>query len=156
MAPHVVERAERIATTAHAGQVDKVGEPYIGHPRRVASRVEDWGGSSSQIAAAWLHDVLEDTPITADDLAREGIPSDVVVMVQALTTSGEEPAQRYASRVVAVPGAVLVKRADLADNSDPVRLAKLSEATRDRLTAKYAAFAAMLEAASQTQENTPL
>lgn len=72
-----VELARQIATTAHAGQTDKAGRPYIDHPRRVASRLVDL----QEQAAAWLHDVIEDTGVTAVDLLKAGIDDAVVQAV---------------------------------------------------------------------------
>lgn len=68
--------AERIAREAHEGQFDKAGRPYVEHPARVAAWAArlDPDAPSAVIEAAWLHDVLEDTPFTRDDLAALGIP----------------------------------------------------------------------------------
>ena len=76
-----LERAIEIAAAAHAGQVDKAGQPYILHPIRVMLRVT---GSHARMAAI-LHDVVEDTPVTIDQLVGEGFPAEVVAAVIALT-----------------------------------------------------------------------
>lgn len=141
--------ADQIAVDAHRGQTDKGGAPYIGHPRRVARRVAVHGGSTEQRAAALLHDVLEDTPATADELLRHGIPGQVVTAVVALTKIDGEPYQQAVRRAAADPIANLVKWCDLEDNTDPDRLALLDEATRERLTAKYRRAADVLDAASE-------
>src|SRR5690606_11747524 len=108
----------------------------------VAARV---AGDDNAVATAWLHDVVEDTPVTLADL-EESFPAEVTIAVDALTRRpGEDPADYYA-RVRAVPLALAVKLADLADNSDPQRLARLDAATRDRLIAKYARAQAELTA----------
>ncbi|KXX58406.1 HD domain-containing protein [Rhodococcus sp. LB1] len=138
----IAQLAEQIASAAHDGQVDKAGQPYIAHPARVAARV---GGDERAVAAAWLHDVVEDSDVTLADL-EESFPVEVTAAVDALTRrGGEDPADYYA-RVRQVPLALTVKLADLADNSDPQRLAQLDAATRDRLTAKYARARAELTA----------
>lgn len=135
-------RAEQIAAVAHRGQVDKGGQPYITHPARVAARV---AGDENAVAAAWLHDVVEDTTVTLAEL-EESFPAEVTTAVDALTRRhGEAPADYYA-RVREVPLALTVKLADMADNSDPQRLARLDAATRDRLIAKYARARAELTA----------
>lgn len=126
-----VELARRIATRAHAGQTDKAGRPYIDHPRRVAARVNDL----REQAAAWLHDVIEDTTVTAARLLEEGIDDDVVSAVELLTRIGDDA--DYYARIAADPIAREVKLADIADNTDPVRTALLDPATRDRLASKY-------------------
>jgi hypothetical protein len=78
-----LQRAEQIATEVHAGQVDKAGAPSIDHPRRVAGHTD---GSPDAVAAAWLHDVLEDGPFN-DTEFRYGM---AVLAQQAL---GETPAE---------------------------------------------------------------
>ena len=128
-----VDDAIRIARAAHDGQVDKSGKPYIDHPLRVMGRVS---GEHARMAAV-LHDVVEDTPVTADDLLAAGCPSEVVATVLALTHRDDEAQEDYLARVLADPVAVAVKRADIADNTSPPRLALLDTATQDRLRAKY-------------------
>jgi len=134
MADTVTTTAQRIATVAHAGQTDKAGQPYIGHPGRVAARLT---GDQLAEAAAWLHDVLEDTGTTAADLTAQGIPASVISAVEALTRRDGEAPDDYYARVAANPLALQVKRADMADNTDPERLARLDPALRARLEAKY-------------------
>ncbi|MCL2455770.1 MAG: HD domain-containing protein [Micrococcales bacterium] len=141
----VVALARQIATRAHDGQVDKAGHPYIGHPARVAARVEADGGDERAVAAAWLHDVLEDTPVTAAGLLAAGMPAEVVEAVQAVTRRDGEPVERYFARINAHPLAVRVKHADLADNTDPARTVELDPATARRLAAKYARAARLLD-----------
>lgn len=63
-----VARAQRIAGEAHAGQVDKAGLPCAEHPRRVAARLEKADAPAEVVAAGWLHDVMEDPDVTAEDL----------------------------------------------------------------------------------------
>lgn len=142
--PTLAAAAREVATAAHAGQVDKSGAAYIGHPARVAARLT---GDDAQ-AVGWLHDVVEDTPVTLDDLRRD-FPDHVVAAVDALTRRPDEQPDDYYARVARDPLAVRVKLADVADNSDPARLAALDPATRDRLTAKYANARARLTGAGQ-------
>lgn len=148
--PWNVIAAERIAHQAHKGQIDKAGEPYIEHPRRVAGYLPlaDMAGK----AAAWLHDVLEDTPWTAEGLRVQKVPEEVVVAVVALTRMDEsnimyasdvrpehiEPVESYYRRVAANDIAWRVKLADIRDNLDPIRMAKLDAVTQARLVRKYA------------------
>lgn len=135
--PALVETARRLATQAHGAQKDKAGNPYIDHPRRVAERLEAAGASAQAVAAGWLHDVLEDTPTTATDLAAVGIPAEVIDAVTAVTKRPGEPTEDYAARIRASALGLQVKEADLADNCDPARMALLDENTRERLTSKY-------------------
>lgn len=127
-------RAQRLATRAHAGQVDKAGEPYIGHLERVAGRVT----TVEAKVVAWLHDVMEDCGLGMSDLLAAGIPSHVATAVVAVNRQPAEDAESYYRRVAANPLALQVKAADIADNTDPARLAVLDEPTRDRLIEKYA------------------
>lgn len=137
----ISELAETVARTAHDGQFDKAGQPYISHPARVAARVAD---DEHAVVVAWLHDVVEDTATTLTELAAT-FPAAVVRAVDALTKRPGEPVNAYYARVRAVPLARRVKLADLADNSDATRLARLDPATRERLRAKYAHAHAVLD-----------
>lgn len=142
-----MELALSIAREAHEGQVDKSGHAYIGHPTRVAERLRRRhpNAGAGVIAAALLHDVLEDTALTRSDLIDRGIPSDVVDDVEAVTKRAGEPAEEYFARVRARAGARAVKHADIEDNTDPARLELLDEATRQRLIAKYTRSLQLLE-----------
>lgn len=137
--------ARAVAIAAHADQTDKAGEPYWTHPARVAGAVERQGGSVHAVAAAWLHDVVEDTPLTFEDLRVIGFDNTTVGLVDALTRredeSHEEAVKRAATRG---PGARLVKRCDVQDNMDPNRLALLDVETQRRLFKKYSNALAIL------------
>jgi (p)ppGpp synthase/HD superfamily hydrolase len=126
--------AERIAREAHAGQVDKAGRDYRDHPRRVALAVEHLGPVA--VAAAWLHDVVEDTPWTPVGL-REHLPSEVVDIVALLTRQADQHPDDYYAQVRTHPTALAIKLADIADNADPARFDELDPALADRLRAKY-------------------
>lgn len=129
----LTELAQRIATGAHMGQVDKSGQPYITHPQRVAARLTDPDAQ----AAAWLHDVLEDTPTTAADLAHAGIPPHIIDAVVLLTRTPHQPSDLYYRQIRSNALALQVKLADIADNTDPDRVEALDETTRARLAKKY-------------------
>lgn len=129
---------EALAREAHAGQTDKAGRPYAEHLAAVAHGVRARGGSDEQIAAGWLHDAVEDDRLSRAWLDAAALPQSVKHMVLALTRGEGEDLESYTQRVRETPGALLVKEADLAHNADPARLAVLDEATRERLTAKYA------------------
>jgi hypothetical protein len=142
----LLELADLVASRAHAGQVDRAGVPYITHPRRVAARVAARGGTVEQQAAALLHDVLEDTTLTAEQLPLLGVPGSVVDAVLALTKRPDEPYADAVARAARHPLAGLVKRCDVEDNTDPDRLARLDATTRQRLETKYAQARAVLDA----------
>ncbi|MFE5619688.1 HD domain-containing protein [Streptomyces sp. NPDC056524] len=143
--PHLtLAQVESLAVVAHEGQTDKAGRPYAGHLRAVAEGVRARGGSEEQIAAAWLHDSVEDDALSPEWLESAELPRAVKDMVLALTKRPGEDLESYTGRILAVPGALLVKEADLAHNADPARLAVLDEPTRTRLTAKYATVRRLL------------
>ncbi|MFI8202183.1 HD domain-containing protein [Streptomyces sp. NPDC085937] len=135
---------EATARAAHAGQTDKAGRPYAEHLQAVAEGVRRRGGDEEQIAAAWLHDAVEDDKLSRAWLERASLTRRTKDIVLAVTKRSGEPPEDYAARVLATPGALLVKQADLAHNADPARLAVLDEATRTRLTAKYTRMRALL------------
>ena len=144
--------ARAFALAAHAGQVDKAGNAYAGHVARVATRVELAGYSPEHVAAAWLHDTIEDCEgIDEDLLADTGFVPEVVDAVEALTkrpATADRPKEDYLDavrRACVDPIARVVKAADNADNGDPARLAVLPEELRDRLTQKYAEARALLD-----------
>jgi len=136
-----LERALSIASTAHTGQVDKAGQPYVLHPLRVMLRLTD---PDARIVAA-LHDVVEDTDVTLDDLRAEGFSPAVLAGVDAVTRRNEETYDEFLLRAAADPIGRQVKRADLQDNLDPTRLPNPTERDLRRLE-KYRRALATLDA----------
>lgn len=142
--PGPVSVAEAVAVDAHRGQVDKAGRDYIDHPRRVAAIAQALAKKAGMArddvdavtAAAWLHDVVEDTESSESKL-RADFPTEVIDAVMAVTKRSGESAEDYFSRVRSNRIAVIVKTADLADNTDPARQALLDVETRARLGEKY-------------------
>ncbi|NDV89002.1 HD domain-containing protein [Aurantimonas aggregata] len=134
-----IERAAAIAEQAHADQVDKAGAPYITHPIRVALAVE---GEEAKIVAL-LHDVVEDSEWTLDQLSAAGFSDAVVKAVDALTHKDREDYFDAVRRAKANPLARVVKLADLADNCDRTRLGEITEQDERRLE-KYARARDML------------
>jgi (p)ppGpp synthase/HD superfamily hydrolase len=135
---------EALARTAHAAQTDKAGRPYTEHLQAVVDGVRERGGDDEQIAAAWLHDAVEDDVLSEDWLREAALTGRTKDIVLALTKREGEPPESYAKRIRTTPGALVVKASDLAHNADPARLAVLDEHTRARLTKKYAAMRALL------------
>lgn len=124
----LVEIAKAIAEEAHRGQTRRDGKrPYIVHPEAVADRV---GHSDECVAAAWLHDVLEDSSLTSDDLRQRGVPDPVIVAVEILTRDESMAYEDYLQRVAENPIARRVKVADM--------LANLSDTPTRRQIRKYA------------------
>jgi (p)ppGpp synthase/HD superfamily hydrolase len=130
-----VRAAQAMATEAHAGQVDKAGCPYIEHPQRVVGHLVN--PTPVQIVVAWLHDVVEDTGTTLEDV-ETAFGAEVAAAVDALTHRPGEAGDVYYSRVKANASARVVKDADLADNTDPERLKLLDPEVRAELESKYA------------------
>ena len=112
-----IEKALQIAAKAHEGQKDKEGLPYILHPLRVMQAVE---GEDAQIVAV-LHDVIEDTPVTAEDLRQAGFSEAVVAAVLCMTHRQDEP---YADYVVRCKGNDIARRVKMADLEDNSRLSR--------------------------------
>jgi hypothetical protein len=123
-----LEKAICIAVAAHSGQLDKEGAPYITHPLRVMAAVE---GDEAKIVAI-LHDVIEDTSVTIDDLRRDGFSEDLLVGVECVTHRPEDPYTDYVVRCKNHPLARKIKLADLVDNSRPERcLLRVERIDRD-------------------------
>lgn len=131
----VIAIADAIAAQAHKGQTDKLGNDYIHHPRSVARCVDQTNAAA--VAAALLHDVVEDSEMTPADLADCGIPAGVIAAVELLTRRDDVSSDEYYATIVKNPVAMEVKLADLADNTDPARFGRLDEATQRKLITKY-------------------
>lgn len=130
--------AIRLAVEAHAGQVDKGGNPYILHPLKVMY----WTKSDNECVkcAAVLHDAVEDNKdFTWERLLKEGMSERTVMCIVALTKMPGETYAQYKAKVKANPDAVLVKMADLRHNSDIRRLKGVTERDIAR-AAKYHEF----------------
>lgn len=127
-----LEKAIRIAAAAHEGQVDKAGSPYILHPLRVMLRVP----SPEARMAAVLHDVVEDTPWTLDQLQAEGFPPAVLQAIDSVTRREGESYEDFVRRAAQDPVGRLVKRADLLDNLDLSRIETPTAKDHERV-AKY-------------------
>ncbi|MBC8103927.1 MAG: HD domain-containing protein [Cytophagales bacterium] len=139
-----LERAVEIAARAHAGQVDKAGAPYLLHPLRLMLSVRTpW----EQMAAV-LHDVVEDTRVTLDDLRAEGFAAEVITAVEALTKRPGESRLEAAGRAAQDPVATTVKLADLADNMDLSRIPSPTERDYQRLKEYEQVRALLLERAA--------
>lgn len=119
-------------------QRDKNGRPYIEHLDAVALGTQVFTTDEEVIAAALLHDIVEDTDMTFAELLREGASRRQVKIVRALTKTAGEVQANYLNRVIAAgEDAMRVKLADLLHNTRPDRLAELPVYTRERLLKKY-------------------
>lgn len=130
-----VEDVDTFAAAAHAGQIDKIGVPYIEHVRAVAAGLAPFG--DDMVIAGLLHDVLEDTDWTVGQLRVIGIPARALAAVEAVTNQPGVPYEEKIRRIIHSPDATLVKIADNAHNSRPDRAAQLPPDKRKQLAAKY-------------------
>lgn len=124
-----LERAIEIAARTHAGQVDKGGAPYILHPLRVMLRV----APGAQQIVAVLHDVVEDSEVTFEDLGREGFSAEVINGLRAVTKVEGESYEDFVARAALDPVGKKVKLADLMENSDLSRIAEPSQKDLERI-----------------------
>ncbi len=137
----MTRRAMQIAYEAHQGQVDHGGYPYIFHPYHLAEQMTD----EYTVCAALLHDVVEDTPITLEQLATE-FPEPVTEAVRLLTHREGVDYMDYVAAIKQNSIAAAVKLADLRHNSDHSRLdpARTSQAEIRRYEEKYSNALALL------------
>ena len=138
------ERAIAIATEAHAGQVDKGGQPYILHPLRLMFALED---PTDRIVAV-LHDVVEDSPWGINELfVIENFSDEVCDAVWALTRQRGETYEDFIARAGSNPIARRVTLADLDDNSDMTRIPNPTQKDWDRARKYARAITTLLAAA---------
>ena len=138
----LTKKALRIAFDAHKNQVDRSGLPYVFHPFHLAEGMED----EISAAAALLHDVAEDTPVTFEAMALQGIPPEVIEILKLLTHGEDVPYLDYVRKISESGNAraVKIKLADLNHNADLSRLDEVTAADYQRLE-KHAAAKRLLE-----------
>jgi (p)ppGpp synthase/HD superfamily hydrolase len=142
-----VRGATVLAAHAHGAQVDKAGRPYMEHLERVRDSLAPHGDVA--MITGVLHDVLEDTAVTAADLSREGVPDFAVEAIRAVTRREGETYMELIRRAAAHPLGRLVKLADNADNADEGRLALLDAGRAASLRKRYARARQVLLAAAE-------
>jgi len=142
-----------IATIAHRGQLDKLGYDYIDHPARVAENF-DWLNEPVEHCTAWLHDVIEDTDISASDLLKAGMLPEIVQAVELLTRRTDVADADYYERIRQHPVALAVKLADIDDNLADWRFRKLDYDTQVRLSNKYYQARQLLQPTPDETENS--
>lgn len=128
----LLESALKIAIKAHEGQTDKAGKAYILHPLRIASSCST---IETQIVAL-LHDVVEDSSITLEDLKISGFPDTIIDAIDSVTRRRNESYMDFVCRCSKNPIGKVVKLLDLDDNMNIKRLSEISEADIKRLN-KY-------------------
>ena len=136
----LTKKAMKLCFQAHKDQVDKSGLPYVFHPFHLAEQMPD----EVTTAVALLHDVVEDTDYTIEDLVREGFPPEVTDAVKMMTHDDAVPYLDYVRGMKENPVTRTVKLADLKHNSDITRLDTVDEKAIKRVE-KYKKAIAILE-----------
>lgn len=139
----MTKKALCLCFEAHKDQVDKSGLPYVFHPFHLAEQME----SEAAVCTALLHDVVEDTDYTFNDLRQMGFDEAVLSALTLLTHDPAVPYMEYVTAIGQNPIARAVKLADLRHNSDLTRLDTITEKDRQRAE-KYKAAMALLESLS--------
>ena len=138
-----LSEAIKISALAHAGQFDKGGKPYILHPLHLMSQLL----FDPQLAAiAVLHDVIEDSATTLQDLTDFGMSGRIISAVSLLTHDSRDSYEEYINKICGNIDAVRVKRKDLQHNSDITRIKGVSRKDFDRLEKYHNAFVKLTEA----------
>ena len=132
--------AMRLCFQAHKNQTDKSGIPYVFHPIHLAEQMED----EDTTVVALLHDVVEDTDYTIDDLAAMGFHERVLDAIRLMTHDDDVPYMDYVAKIKENAIAKAVKLADLAHNSDITRLDVIDEKAKARVE-KYARAIQLLQ-----------
>ena len=125
----LLTKAIELAKKAHEGQIDKGGSPYIGHPFRVMNQFED----EEEKIVGVLHDAVEDSDLTLEDLATAGFSDRIIAAVDAITKREGEQIDNYLNRVMNNSIALKVKIADMTDNMDLSRITNITEKDRARI-----------------------
>lgn len=129
----MLETAINIAVMAHKGQIDLSGQPYILHPLAVMNMVD----TTDEKIIAVLHDVLEDTKITSNNLYYRGISYPLIFVIERLTKNDKESNENYINNVCKCKFARKIKIADIKHNMSWDRLGQLPEEKVIKLTKKY-------------------
>lgn len=146
---HLLETAIRLAAKVHRGQVDRFGKPYVLHVMRVMMRGHDL---EEQILGA-LHDVLERSDLTVEDIGKKGFSPRVIKALQHITRDPQETYEQYIDRVVLDNLAIRVKLHDLADKMDMLHVEQLDPADLKRYNKQLAAYHRMKRLVEEAKAN---
>lgn len=131
-------RAYQVAVIAHSGVKRQTGETYINHPLRVAKHLQEQGFNDEVVSTALLHDAVEDSDLTLEDLSeRHGFSKTIVDAVDSVTKRDGEAYDDAITRATDNPIGRLVKMSDNYDNSDPNQMDSLSVKKRLKCQIKY-------------------
>ncbi len=145
------ERAYRLAEAVHEKQLDKGGMPYFDHPLRVANRFR---GDLLLMTAAILHDTVEDSSLSLLDI-REAFGTEIARMVDGLTRRKDEIYAEYIGRAAELKETRWIKMADLLDNLDESRFAKISDKDRQRIDRYMDSLAFLMKRCKEGEELPP-
>ena len=137
----LTKKALKISFDAHKNQVDKSGMPYVYHPFHLAEQMND----ELSTCVALLHDVVEDTDITLDDIKSKGFSDEVIEALSLMTHNDGVPYLDYVRAMKDNPIARKVKLADLAHNSDLARLDKVDDKAIERVNKYKQAMDAVID-----------
>ena len=132
--------ALKLCFEAHKDQIDKSGMPYVFHPFHLAEQMAD----ENTTIVALLHDVIEDTEYTLEDLRKNGFNEDVLSAISLMTHADDVPYMEYVAQIKTNPIAKAVKLADLKHNSDMSRLDRITQKDEERAK-KYSHAIELLE-----------
>lgn len=144
----MLEKAIEIAVDGHKGQIDKFGNPYILHPLRVMFAMK----TNDEKIVGVLHDVIEDTKYTFEDLRNQGFSDKILKALDCITNRHLESYDDFIERIKTNRIAVNVKIADMEDNMDIRRLKKINEKDTERLN-KYIHYYRILKEALEFRES---
>lgn len=136
-----VEKAIALALEGHKDQKDKSGLPYILHPLRVMLKMD----TEDEMVTAVLHDILEDTRIDERYLLSEGIPAESIEIIKLLTKNVSDDYLDYIQKIKANPVAAKIKKADITDNINILRLLHIEPTDINRLNNYLQAFKILTE-----------
>lgn len=136
----MTKKALKLCFEAHKEQIDKSGMPYVFHPFHLAEQMQD----EESTIVALLHDVIEDTDYTLDDLRKMGFCDSILAAIHLMTHEAGVPYMDYVKKIKANPIAKTVKLADLRHNSDMTRLEVITPRDQERVE-KYLAAIKLLE-----------
>lgn len=136
----LTKKALKLSFEAHKDQIDKAGLPYVYHPFHLAEQMQD----EKTTVVALLHDVVEDSDYTLQDLSALGFDGEIVGAIALMTHDESVPYMQYIAEIAKNPIAKTVKLADLKHNGDLTRLDSITQKDRQRAE-KYKAAIALLE-----------
>lgn len=122
------KKALKLCFEAHKNQLDKNGLPYVFHPFHLAEQMQ----TEETTVVALLHDVMEDTDLSADDLAKMGFDGEILKALILLTHKDAMDYMDYVAKIKTNPIAKAVKLADLHHNSDLTRLDTVDQKALER------------------------